>query len=193
MLQRCEIFLDATGKPVIIGPDGNELPWPGLTTLGDVEWFTPEFDIGAAKRIPVIRGEKSKLIGTIARIPFNGADLNIVQYDIQSGPLDPTGMDPNKSFPGSGTGTFQIYFPMDALPLQTLQYSGHCYLYLEKGGENDYDGTVKMSLREFSKGYEDARAKLIFTFEGDEWSLGEPDLLNVPFKFGATITYFSLR
>jgi hypothetical protein len=50
-----------------------------------------------------------------------------------------------------------------------------------------------MSLREFSKGYEDARAKLIFTFEGDEWSLGEPDLLNVPFKFGATITYFSLR
>jgi hypothetical protein len=57
-------------------------------------------------------------------------------------------------------------------------------LHLAGGGISEFDGSVKWTMRNATKG-----PKLIFTFNGREWTANDPKPYN-DFKLRANIRYF---
>ncbi len=84
---------------------------------------------------------------------------------------------------GVGTGGYEVYLPDDIRPGKDI-YSGHASLWLAGGGISEFDGSVKWTMRNQTKG-----PKLIFTFNGREWTANDPKPYN-DFKLRANIRYF---
>ncbi|OGO17045.1 MAG: hypothetical protein A2Z14_09035 [Chloroflexi bacterium RBG_16_48_8] len=84
---------------------------------------------------------------------------------------------------GVGTGSYEIYLP-DALEPSEDWYVGHANLWIAGGGISEFDGSVKWTMRNTVKG-----PKLIFTFDGQEWSPTDPKAF-ADLKLRANIEYW---
>ncbi len=84
---------------------------------------------------------------------------------------------------GVGTGSHELYLPDELRPAKET-YSGHANIWIGGGGISEFDGSVKWTLRNQTKG-----PKLIFTFNGVEWDGLNPKRWN-NFKLRASIRYF---
>ncbi len=84
---------------------------------------------------------------------------------------------------GVGSVGYEVYLPDDIRPAKD-SYVGPANLHLAGGGISEFDGSVKWTLRNQTKG-----PKLIFTFNGREWTANDPKPYN-DFKLRANIRYF---
>jgi hypothetical protein len=64
------------------------------------------------------------------------------------------------------------------------RYSGHANIWIAGGGISEFDGSVKWTMRNAAKG-----PKLIFTFDGHEWSPTHPKFF-ADLKLRANISYW---
>ncbi len=84
---------------------------------------------------------------------------------------------------GVGTGSYELYLP-EEITLAEDYYSGHANLHTSGGGISEFDGSVKWTFRNEEKG-----PKLIFTFDGTEWTKARPKQY-ADLKLRASISYF---
>jgi hypothetical protein len=82
-----------------------------------------------------------------------------------------------------GTGSYEIYLPDNLEPVSDW-FSGHANVWIAGGGMSEFDGSMKWTMRNTNKG-----PKLIFTFDGTEWSPTHPKNF-ADLKLRANIEYW---
>jgi hypothetical protein len=147
-------------------------PPQDLEPSGERVSFTPVWEMGASSEDPT-KGSGGTLNGWYTKTTYtNGTRVDLELYLHVKG-----------GSPGIGTGTYEIYLP-DGLEPALDQYVGHANLWIAGGGISEFDGSVKWTFRNTLKG-----PKLIFTFDGREWSRTEPKLF-ADLKLRANISYW---
>jgi len=137
-----------------------------------VIFFTPVWELGASSADPTVGAE-----GTISgwytkEIYNNGTKIDLELYiHVRNG------------YPGVGTGSYEIYLP-DALEPSSDWFTGHANVWIAGGGTSEFDGSMKWTMRNTVKG-----PKLIFTFNGTEWSPTHPKNF-ADLKLRANIEYW---
>ncbi len=151
-------------------------PEPGEEPNGDSELATivqlqPLFEMGASTKDPSL-GSGGALVEYTREEYTNGIRISM-DIDIRS-------IGGNA---GVGSGGYEVYLPNNLEPAKD-SYVGHANLWLAGGGISEFDGSVKWTMRNATKG-----PKLIFTFSGREWTANDPKPYN-DFKLRANIRYF---
>jgi len=143
-----------------------------LEPYGELKFFTPIWELGASDEDPSI-GAEGTIHGWYTEQVFsNGTKIDLELYIHVRG-----------GYAGLGTGSYEIYLP-DELEPSVDWYVGHANVWVAGGGISEFDGSVKWTMRNTIKG-----PKLIFTFDGQEWSPKTPK----PFadlKLRANIEYW---
>jgi hypothetical protein len=134
--------------------------------------FTPRWELGASSADPKV-GSRGTLQGWYTREEFdNGTKIDLEIYiHVRSG------------YAGVGTGSYEIYLP-DNLEPASDWFSGHANVWIAGGGTSEFDGSTKWTMRNTTKG-----PKLIFTFDGTEWSPTHPKRF-ADLKLRANIEYW---
>jgi hypothetical protein len=143
-----------------------------IAPYGELKFFTPIWELGASDEDPSVGAEGTIRGWYTEQIYTNGTKIDLELYIYV-----------RYGYAGLGTGTYEIYLP-DELEPSVDWYVGHANLWIAGGGISEFDGSVKWTMRNTLKG-----PKLIFTFDGREWSPTDPK----PFadlKFRANIEYW---
>lgn len=139
---------------------------------GEVINFTPKWELGASTIDPSV-GAQGTIKGWYTREVYsNGTRVNLELYIYVKG-----------GDPGKGTGSYEIYLP-DGIEPSSDWYVGHANIWIAGGGISEFDGSVKWTIRNTIKG-----PKLIFTFDGNEWSPTHPKVF-ADLKLRANIGYW---
>jgi len=85
-------------------------------------------------------------------------------------------------YAGEGSGSYQVFLPDEFEP-NGFESSGHVNVWIAGGGISEFDGSMKWTYRNQNHG-----PKLIFTFNGVEWSERAPKNL-MEFRLRASISY----
>jgi hypothetical protein len=145
---------------------------PGAEPSGERIAVTPTWEMGASSEDPT-KGSGGTLTGWYTKTTYtNGVKIDLELYLHVKG-----------GTPGIGTGTYEIYLP-DELEPSLDQFVGHANMWIAGGGISEFDGSVKWTFRNTVKG-----PKLIFTFDGREWSPTEPKTF-ADLKLRANISYW---
>ena len=156
--QHFKAVLDEEGKYVgfyFVG-DG----WEPNDEQDTIVYLAPRFELGAK---PLVGGRNPTLGMGIATAEYtveeftNGTRIDLDIYISNAG-----------GNAGVGTGSHELYLPDELVPAKEI-YSGHVNLWVGGGGISEFDGSVKWTLRNQTKG-----PKLIFTFNGVEWDGRNP-------------------
>ncbi len=143
--------------------------------LATIVYSEPRFELGSK---PAVGGENPSLGSGIATAQYtreeytNGTRISMDIYIRSLG-----------GNAGVGSGGYEVYLPDDIRPAKDI-YSGHANLHIAGGFISEFDGSVKWTMRNQTKG-----PKLIFTFNGREWTANDPKPYN-DFKLRANIRYF---
>ena len=149
----------------------NQPPYQ-LEPYGELKHFTPIWELGASDSDPSIGAEGSIHGWYTEQVYSNGTKIDLELYIYA-----------RHGFAGIGTGSYEIYLP-DELEPAIDWYVGHANLWIGGGGISEFDGSVKWTMRNTVKG-----PKLIFTFDGQEWSPKTPKLF-ADLKLRANIEYW---
>lgn len=149
----------------------NQLDQPVQGTP-DFVVFTPVWDLGASSADPTTGGE-GDIVGWYTKTTYSfGTKIDLELY-----------LKVRNGSPGVGTGSYEIYLPDEIEP--TLDwFVGHANIWIGGGGISEFDGSVKWTMRNTVKG-----PKLIFTFDGREWSPTTPKNF-ADIKLRANISYW---
>lgn len=149
----------------------NQLDPPAQATP-DFVVFSPSWELGASSADPTI-GAGGKLVGwyTKHEYPF-GTRIELELFLHVKG-----------GYAGLGTGSYEIYLP-DSIEPALDWYVGHANVWIAGGGISEFDGSMKWTMRNATKG-----PKLIFTFDGQEWSPTKPKAF-ADLKLRANISYW---
>jgi len=143
----------------------------GGTPQGELIYLIPSFELGASSEDPTIG--TGSIAGWYTKDIFaNGTRINLQLY------LNVVG-----GSKGVGTGSYEFYLPDEIEPSQDW-YAGNANLWISGGGISEFDGSVKWTFRNPDKG-----PKLIFTFNGQEWSPASPKAF-ANLKLRANIVYW---
>ena len=143
-----------------------------LEPYGELKFFTPIWELGASDADPGI-GAQGSIHGWYTEQDYsNGTKIDLELYIHVRG-----------GYAGIGTGSYEIYLP-DELEPAVDWYAGHANIWIAGGGISEFDGSVKWTMRNTVKG-----PKLIFTFDGQEWSPKTPKLF-ADLKLRANIEYW---
>lgn len=139
---------------------------------GEVFYFTPRWELGASSADPSV-GSGGTLRGWYTREVYeNGTKIQLELFiHVRAG------------FSGIGTGSYEIYLP-DTLEPASDWFTGHANVWIAGGGVSEFDGSMKWTMRNTVKG-----PKLIFTFNGSEWSPTHPKNF-ADLKMRANIEYW---
>jgi hypothetical protein len=149
----------------------NQPPYQ-LEPYGELKYFTPIWELGASDSDPSIGAEGSIHGWYTEQVYSNGTKIDLELYIYV-----------RRGYAGTGTGSYEIYLP-DELEPAVDWYVGHANLWIGGGGISEFDGSVKWTMRNTVKG-----PKLIFTFDGQEWSPKTPKLF-ADLKLRANIEYW---
>jgi hypothetical protein len=153
--------------PLILNQSGLQ-PEP----VGEIISFTPQWELGASSADPSV-GAQGTIKGWYTKEAYtNGTKINLELYIYAKG-----------GSPGVGTGSYEIYLP-DEIEPSLDWYVGHANVWIAGGGISEFDGSVKWTTRNTIKG-----PKLIFTFDGHEWSPTYPKAF-ADLKLRANISYW---
>jgi hypothetical protein len=143
-----------------------------LESYGELKSFTPIWELGASDEDPSIGAEGNIQGWYSEQVYDNGTKIDLELYiHVRNG------------YAGIGTGSYEIYLP-DELEPAVDWYVGHANIWIAGGGISEFDGSVKWTMRNTIKG-----PKLIFTFDGQEWSPRTPKLF-ADLKLRANIEYW---
>jgi hypothetical protein len=145
---------------------------PPTETTPDFVVFTPSWELGASDSDPTI-GADGKIVGWYTKHSYafgTRIDLELFLH-VKGGT------------PGVGTGSYEIYLP-DSIEPALDWYVGHANVWIAGGGISEFDGSMKWTMRNETKG-----PKLIFTFDGREWSPTTPKTF-ADLKLRANISYW---
>jgi hypothetical protein len=143
-----------------------------LESYGELKFFTPIWELGASDEDPDI-GAKGSIHGWYTEQVYdNNTKIDLELYIYVRG-----------GYSGIGTGSYEIYLP-DELEPAVDWYVGNANVWIAGGGISEFDGSVKWTMRNTTKG-----PKLIFTFDGQEWSPRTPKLF-ADLKLRANIEYW---
>ncbi|KKL58301.1 hypothetical protein LCGC14_2226720 [marine sediment metagenome] len=165
---------NAVGLRKISAEESNDAP-NGDSELATIVYIPLQFELGSK---PAVGGKNPSLGTGIATAEYtreeytNGTRISLDIHIHNVG-----------GSAGVGTGGYEVYLPDDIRPAKDI-YSGHASLWLAGGGISEFDGSVKWTMRNQTKG-----PKLIFTFGGREWTANDPKPYN-DFKLRANIRYF---
>ena len=149
-----------------IPPNGGTPP-----AQGELIYITPSFELGASTEGPSLGNGWIVAWYTVEEYT-NGTKVELELYIHVDG-----------GSKGVGTGSYEVYLPDDIEPAEDY-YVGHANAWISGGGISEFDGSVKWTHRNEVKG-----PKLIFTFDGQEWSPTSPkDFGNL--KLRANISYW---
>ena len=147
----------------------------GAPELDTVAQLRPRFELGSK---PAVGGKNPSLGSGGALVEYtreeytNGIRISMDIYIHSVG-----------GSAGVGSGGYEVYLPDDLMPTKD-SYVGTANLWRAGGGISEFDGSVKWTMRNQTKG-----PKLIFTFNGREWTADNPKRYN-DFKLRANIRYF---
>jgi hypothetical protein len=143
-----------------------------LEPNGELKFFTPIWELGASDEDPSI-GSGGSIHGWYTeQVYSNGTKIDLELYiNVRGG------------YAGLGTGSYEIYLP-DELEPSVDWYAGHANVWIAGGGISEFDGSMKWTMRNSIKG-----PKLIFTFDGQEWSPTTPKRF-ADLKLRANIEYW---
>ena len=149
----------------------SQLDQPAITTPEFVV-FTPVWELGASSADPTI-GANGEIKGWYTKHVYGfGTKIDLELYlNVKGGS------------PGIGTGGYEIYLPDEIEPALDW-YVGHANVWIAGGGISEFDGSIKWTMRNTLKG-----PKLIFTFDGREWSRTTPKSF-ADLKLRANISYW---
>ncbi|NIM95316.1 MAG: hypothetical protein GTO18_16595 [Anaerolineales bacterium] len=147
-------------------------PEPPVIPTGELVHFTPIWELGASTEDPTV-GTGGTIQGWYTKDEYG--DDTRVQLELFIHVKGGT--------PGIGTGTYEIYLP-DEIEPPSDWYVGHANAWISGGGISEFDGSIKWTMRNTVKG-----PKLIFTFDGREWSPTHPKLF-ADLKLRANIEYW---
>ena len=134
--------------------------------------FTPVWELGASSADP-IPGAEGEIAGWYTKTEYSfGTRIDLELY-----------LKVRNGNPGIGTGSFEIYLP-DEIEPSLDWFVGHANVWIAGGGISEFDGSVKWTMRNTLKG-----PKLIFTFDGREWSPTTPKNFG-DLKLRANISYW---
>ena len=165
-----EVFYDDEWNAVGLRKIFAEPP-NGDPELATIVHIMPRFEMGASTEDPSL-GSGGALVEYTREEYTNGIRISMDIYINSDG-----------GSAGVGSGGYEVYLPDDIRPAKDI-YSGHANLWLAGGGISEFDGSVKWTMRNQTKG-----PKLIFTFNGREWTANDPKPYN-NFKLRANIRYF---
>ena len=172
-----EVFYDDKWNAIglrKVFPDPGEEP-NGGSELATIVYLAPSFELGAKTPIdgydPSL-GSGGALAWYTREEYTNGTRISMDIY-----------VHSNGGFAGVGSGGYEVYLPDDIEPAES-SYVGPANLWLAGGSISEFDGSVKWTMRNETKG-----PKLIFTFNGREWTANDPKPYN-DFKLRANIRYF---
>ena len=169
MEQHFKAVLDEEGKYVGFYFVGDN--WDAPNELDTIVYLAPRFELGASTEDPSL-GSGGALAWYTREEFTNGTCINLNLYIHSSGGSS-----------GIGSGGYEVYLPDELRPAEEY-YSGHANMWLAGGSTSEFDGAVKWTLRNQTKG-----PKLIFTFNGKEWTINDPKPY-ANFKLRASIRYF---
>ena len=134
--------------------------------------FTPVWELGASSADPTI-GANGEIKSWYTKHTYDfGTKIDLELYiHVKGGSA------------GVGTGSYEIYLP-DELEPALDWYVGHANVWIAGGGISEFDGSIKWTFRNEVKG-----PKLIFTFDGREWSRTTPKSF-ADLKLRANISYW---
>ena len=149
----------------------NQLDQP-IQGTPDFVVFSPRWELGASSSDPTV-GAEGDIAGWYTKTEYTfGTRIDLELY-----------LKVRYGTPGVGTGSFEIYLPDEIEP--TLDwYVGNANVWIAGGGISEFDGSVKWTMRNTLKG-----PKLIFTFDGREWSPTTPKNF-ADLKLRANISYW---
>jgi hypothetical protein len=140
--------------------------------LGELQTFTPIWELGASSADPTV-GAEGTIHGWYTKTNYqNGTKIDLEIY-----------IKVRRGYAGVGTGSYEIYLP-DELEPESDWYVGHANAWIAGGSISEFDGSVKWTMRNTVKG-----PKLIFTFDGQEWSPTHPKNF-ADLKLRANIKYW---
>ena len=149
----------------------NQPPYQ-IEPLGELKFFTPVWELGASSADPS-PGAEGAIHGWYTKTEYeNGTKIDLEIY-----------IKVRYGYPGVGTGSYEIYLP-DELEPSSDWFVGHANAWIAGGGISEFDGSVKWTMRNTVKG-----PKLIFTFDGQEWSPTHPKNF-ADLKLRANIEYW---
>ena len=150
---------------------------PSPTQSQRVEWFKAEVDVGA-QGVPVTVGTNGVADGILISEEIEGATICKLWINVSSG-RDFSG--------GTGSGGFQIFLPdeLDYCKPVYDGFQGAANMWMAGSGQKEFSGSIKFTFRNPDHG-----PKLIFAFDGIEWTPREPKTLN-EFKLRAYMEYFA--
>lgn len=125
--------------------------------IGSLHVFTPIWKLGTSTEDPSIGAEGAIYGWYTEQVYTNGTKIDLELY-----------IKVRHGYPGVGTGSYEIYLP-DELEPAVDWFTGHANIWIGGGGISEFDGSVKWTMRNTVKG-----PKLIFTFDGEEWSPTTP-------------------
>jgi hypothetical protein len=134
--------------------------------------FVPVWELGASSADPTV-GANGEIAGWYTKNTYGyGTKINLELYIKVRG-----------GFAGIGTGSYEIYLPDEIEPALDW-YVGHANVWIGGGETSEFDGSMKWTMRNTLKG-----PKLIFTFDGGEWSPTHPKTF-ADLKLRANISYW---
>ena len=165
-----------------IGPKGDTgpqglpgEPGGGSNVYRDLIGLVPILDLGVATNEPVI-GSDGYSRAYVVRDYLDGHSIMTLYLNIYSGR--------SGFYRGDGSGSYQIFIPDYLEPgFIDFDYAGHCNNWIAGGGISEFDGSIKWTERNPDHG-----PKLIFTFNGREWTPTAPKLLT-EFRLRCTISW----
>ncbi len=141
-------------------------------SFGELKFFTPIWELGASDADPLTGAEGTIKGWYTEQVYSNGTKIDLELY-----------IHVRHGYAGVGTGSYEIYLP-DELEPEVDWYVGHANIWIGGGGISEFDGSVKWTMRNTVKG-----PKLIFTFDGREWSPTDPKNF-ADLKLRANIEYW---
>ena len=139
---------------------------------GSLVSFTPRWELGASSGDPTVGAEGTLQAWYTKETYNNGTKINLELF-----------IHVRKGQAGIGTGGYEIYLPTEIEP-SSDRFVGHANVWIAGGGISEFDGSVKWTMRNTLKG-----PKLIFTFDGREWSTTHPKVFT-DLKLRTFISYW---
>ena len=151
---------------VLTQPDSMTNPTSSLVSS------TPRWELGASTADPTVGFEGTLQAWYTKETYSNGIKVNLELFiHVQKGQR------------GIATGGYEIYLPTEIEP-SSDRFVGDANVWIAGGGISEFDGSVKWTMRNTLKG-----PKLIFTFDGREWSPTHPKAF-ADLKLRAFISYW---
>ncbi len=151
-------------------PSGPSVPAPN-PELATIVYLAPQFKLGASTEDPSL-GTGGALAWYTKEVFTNGTRIDLQVFVENIG-----------GSAGVGTGSYELFLPEEITPPEDY-YSDNAAIWIAGGEISDFDGSMKWNDDDGK-----SKMKLIFTFEGFEWSKSRPKTYN-NFKLRANIRYF---